>query len=39
MNVSVILAPPHGGSYNHAIATTAVAALEENGHHFSFHDL
>ncbi|MHB8772765.1 MAG: NAD(P)H-dependent oxidoreductase [Syntrophales bacterium] len=39
MNVSVILAHPDRGSFNHAIARTAVARLEENGHAVRFHDL
>ncbi|HOX34499.1 MAG TPA: NAD(P)H-dependent oxidoreductase [Methanoregulaceae archaeon] len=39
MNVSVILAHPHPGSFNHAIAETVVTVLEENGHQVFFHDL
>ena len=39
MNISVILAHPTKGSLNHAIAQTAVARLESNGHHVMFHDL
>ena len=39
MNVSVILAHPHPGSFNHAIAETAVHALKKNGHTVLFHDL
>ncbi|HJX56216.1 MAG TPA: hypothetical protein VJ350_05195 [Methanoregula sp.] len=30
MNVSVIIAHPHPGSFNHAIAETVIRALEEN---------
>jgi putative NADPH-quinone reductase len=39
MNISVILAHPHPGSFNHAIAHRAVAALERMGHGCTFHDL
>ncbi len=39
MNVSVILAHPDNQSFNHAIATTAVQQLEENGHSVMYHDL
>jgi NAD(P)H dehydrogenase (quinone) len=39
MKVSVILAHPDGASLNHAIARTAVAQLERNGHQVRFHDL
>ncbi|MHB9096733.1 MAG: NAD(P)H-dependent oxidoreductase [Syntrophales bacterium] len=39
MNVSVILAHPKTGSFNHAIATTCVKVLEGNGHEANFHDL
>ncbi len=39
MFVSVILAHPHEGSFNHAIAQTVAAALEECGHTVAFHDL
>lgn len=39
MNISVILAHPVSGSFNHAIAETAVDALRRNGHSVSFHDL
>ena len=39
MKVSVILAHPRRGSFNHAIAETAVAALRGAGHDVSFHDL
>lgn len=39
MFISVILAHPHPGSFNHAIAETVVAALRELGHTVAFHDL
>jgi NAD(P)H dehydrogenase (quinone) len=39
MKVSVILAHPQKGSFNHAIASTAVYQLERNGHEIRFHDL
>ncbi|MDD5419082.1 MAG: NAD(P)H-dependent oxidoreductase [Methanomicrobiaceae archaeon] len=39
MNISVILAHPHKGSLNHAIADAAVRRLEEDGHRVIFHDL
>ncbi|MFA6413719.1 MAG: NAD(P)H-dependent oxidoreductase [Syntrophales bacterium] len=39
MNISVILAHPDDGSFNHAIAQTAVEQLEGNGHKVFFHDL
>ncbi|MDD4254789.1 MAG: NAD(P)H-dependent oxidoreductase [Methanofollis sp.] len=39
MFISVILAHPHRGSFNHAIAETVVAALRECGHAVAFHDL
>jgi putative NADPH-quinone reductase len=39
MNLSVILAHPNPGSFNHAIAETAVAELRRRGHVVSFHDL
>lgn len=39
MNVSVILAHPVQGSFNHAIANAAVTALKDNGHEITFHDL
>ncbi len=39
MQISVILAHPNGGSFNHAIAQAAVAELKQNGHAVSFHDL
>jgi len=37
--ISVILAHPRRGSFNHAIAETVVAALGECGHAVAFHDL
>jgi NAD(P)H dehydrogenase (quinone) len=39
VNVSVILAHPRPGSFNHAIAKTAVTELRRNGHEVTFHDL
>lgn len=39
MKVSVILAHPDTGSFNHAIAETAIDKLRENGHKVVFHDL
>jgi putative NADPH-quinone reductase len=39
MNVSVILAHPAPGSFNHAIADTAVQTLRAAGHGVAFHDL
>ena len=39
MNISVILANPAPGSFNHALAQTVVATLEEGGHEVVFHDL
>jgi len=39
MRVSVILAHPGPGSFNHAIAATVVKTLAENGHTVAFHDL
>ena len=39
MRISVILAHPGPGSFNHAIAGTAVEELESNGHEVNFHDL
>jgi len=39
MRISVILAHPHKGSFNHAIADTAVDVLRQNGHDVFFHDL
>ena len=39
MQVSVILAHPNRGSFNHAIAEAAVNALKRNGHQVHYHDL
>ncbi|WP_136797146.1 NAD(P)H-dependent oxidoreductase [Desulfosediminicola ganghwensis] len=39
MNISVILAHPDSNSFNHAIATRVVTALEHSGHQVHFHDL
>jgi len=39
MNILVILAHPIPNSFNHAIAETVVAALEQLGHSGVFHDL
>ena len=39
MEISVILAHPRPGSFNHAIAETVVATLHEQGHGVRFHDL
>ena len=39
MKISVILAHPTAGSFNHAIALKAVKALKQNGHKVFFHDL
>jgi NAD(P)H dehydrogenase (quinone) len=39
MNVLVIVAHPNKASFNHAIARTAAARLERNGHSVAFHDL
>ena len=39
MKISVILAHPAAGSFNHAIASRAVKALKRNGHDVFFHDL
>jgi putative NADPH-quinone reductase len=39
MKVSVILAHPQKGSFNHAIALTAVDQLQYSGHEVRFHDL
>ena len=39
MRVSLILAHPNEGSFNHAIARTAIDALRAAGHSVSFHDL
>jgi len=39
MRISVILAHPNKGSFNHAIAATVVETLNQNGHEVAFHDL
>ncbi|PKG33252.1 NAD(P)H-dependent oxidoreductase [Methanoregula sp.] len=39
MKISLILAHPRPGSFNHAIAATATRALRDTGHTVSFHDL
>jgi putative NADPH-quinone reductase len=39
MKISVILAHPHPGSFNHAIAEAAAATLRESGHSVVVHDL
>ena len=39
MKISVILAHPDAGSFNHAIAVTAVETLQKYGHEVVFHDL
>ena len=39
MKISVILAHPHPGSFNQAIAQISVQALLQNGHQVAFHDL
>ncbi|MGA2919427.1 NAD(P)H-dependent oxidoreductase [Methanoregula sp.] len=39
MNISVILAHPRPGSFNHAITDTAVVTLREAGHSVIVHDL
>ena len=39
MKVSIILAHPDPGSFNHAIAKKARETLERNGHDVVFHDL
>lgn len=39
MKVLVVLGHPQKGSFNHAIADTAVKALRSNGHEVMFHDL
>ena len=39
MKISVILAHPQTGSFNHAIADTAIATLHKAGHSVIFHDL
>ena len=37
--LSVILAHPRHGSFNHAIAATVVQGLQHQGHEVRFHDL
>jgi putative NADPH-quinone reductase len=39
MNISIILAHPNPGSFNHAIANAAAEALRQNGHIVALHDL
>jgi NAD(P)H dehydrogenase (quinone) len=39
MQISVILAHPDPGSFNRAIAQTAVRAIQTKGHNVFFHDL
>jgi NAD(P)H dehydrogenase (quinone) len=39
MRLSLILAHPAPGSFNHAIADTVVAEARRNGHEVCFHDL
>ena len=39
MKILVLLAHPQPGSFNHALAETAVATLEHGGHEVIFHDL
>jgi putative NADPH-quinone reductase len=39
MKISVILAHPHEGSFNHAMARTVVEQLGKNCHRTFFHDL
>ncbi len=39
MNILIIVAHPNKASFNHAIARTAAARLERNGHSVAFHDL
>jgi NAD(P)H dehydrogenase (quinone) len=39
MNIIVVLGHPTKGSFNHAIADTAVSKLRENGHEIIYHDL
>ncbi len=39
MRISVILAHPQQGSFNHAIAETVVAALRSHRHEVTYHDL
>ena len=39
MKISIILAHPNPGSFNHAIAAAAAQTLETAGHAVAFHDL
>ena len=39
MKISVLLAHPDEGSFNHAIAAVTVQTLRRNGHDVRFHDL
>jgi NAD(P)H dehydrogenase (quinone) len=39
MKISIILAHPHPGSFNHAIADEAAAMLRKSGHAVTVHDL
>jgi len=39
VKILIILAHPHQGSYNHAIAESAVRACKKNGYEVIFHDL
>jgi NAD(P)H dehydrogenase (quinone) len=39
MKIPVILAHPHPGSFNHAIAETVTGTLRQNCHEVRFHDL
>jgi putative NADPH-quinone reductase len=39
MSISVILAHPDEGSFNHAIANAVVEQIMRNGHDVAFHDL
>jgi NAD(P)H dehydrogenase (quinone) len=39
MNISIILAHPNPGSFNHAIAATAAETLRQTGHEVFLHDL
>lgn len=39
MKIILILGHPTPGSFNHAIAETAIAKLKENGHEVIYHDL
>jgi len=39
VNISVILAHPNKGGFNHATARTSEDRLQENGHDVIFHDL